>query len=90
MNRSRTTTWSLTAAAILLVLGVPSAIAKPKIASGSNCSVASILFHDGSVAEERARPLNSLKTWHDMTRRRCGLRPNLQLRRRRGGTSGQG
>lgn len=36
--RSRTTTWSLTAAAILLVLGVPSAIAKPKIASGSQCS----------------------------------------------------
>ena len=38
MNRPHTTTWSLTAAAILLVLGVPSAIAKPKIASGSECS----------------------------------------------------
>jgi hypothetical protein len=38
MNRSRATTWSLTAAAFLLVLGVPSAIAKPKIASGSQCS----------------------------------------------------
>jgi hypothetical protein len=38
MKRSRTTTWSSTAGAILLVLGVPSAIAKPKIASGSQCS----------------------------------------------------
>jgi hypothetical protein len=38
MNRSRTAITSLAAAAILLVLGLPSAIAKPKIASGSQCS----------------------------------------------------
>jgi hypothetical protein len=38
MNRSRTAITSLAAAAILLVLGAPSAIAKPKIASGSQCS----------------------------------------------------
>jgi hypothetical protein len=36
MIRSRTTIWSLTAA--VLVFDVPSAIAKPKIASGSQCS----------------------------------------------------
>ena len=37
MNRSRTNTWSLIAAAILLVLGVPSAIALPHSATGSKC-----------------------------------------------------
>jgi len=38
MNHSRTTAWSLTVTAILLVLGVSPAFAKPKIASGSECS----------------------------------------------------
>jgi len=38
MNHYRTTACSLTAAAILLVLGVPPTFAKPKIASGSECT----------------------------------------------------
>ena len=38
MTHSRTAITSLAAAAILLVLGAPSAIAKPKPASGSQCS----------------------------------------------------
>jgi len=38
MNRSRAATASLAAAAILLVLGAASTIAKPKPASGSQCS----------------------------------------------------
>jgi hypothetical protein len=37
MSRSRSAITSLATAAVLLVLGAPSAIAKPKIASGSNC-----------------------------------------------------
>src|SRR4051812_47293023 len=38
MNHALTTILSLVAVAIFLVLGTPSGIAKPKIASGSECS----------------------------------------------------
>ena len=38
MKRSHITSCSLAAAAILLFIGGPSAVAKPKIASGSECS----------------------------------------------------
>src|ERR1044071_5259053 len=59
MKRSSTATCSLTAAALLLVLATSSGIAKPKIASGSNCS-SNWVNNSGAMAcfiqgEEEAR-----------------------------------